>query len=194
MLDLLIIIGLILFIVLYKILINNSEITKIKGDDGKSYYVRNLPDKKEAVTTLSLLRKLMYELLVHIENNCEDPNYKKFEKYIPLMKNKLHTVKIRETSAASKHTSYTINKGQELVFCIRSKQDNTLHSTNDLLYVAIHELAHIGCPELGHTKLFYELNLFLLKEAVKYNIYKYQNYDSNPKEYCGIKLNHTILN
>lgn len=191
MFDLIIIIGLILFIILYKTLIDNNGIIKVKADDGESYYVRNLPDKKEAATTLALLRKSMHDLLVHIENNSEENEYKK---YIPRMKEKLYTVKIRETSANSKHTSYSINKGQELVFCIRSKRNNSLHDINELLYVAIHELAHIGCPELGHTKLFYELNLFLLKEAVKYNIYKYQNYDSNPEEYCGINLNHSILN
>jgi len=68
-----------------------------------------------------------------------------------------------------------------------------LHDINDLLYVAIHEIAHIGCPEIGHTLLFKKINKYLLKEAINYKIYRYDNYGKNNKEYCGIILTNNIL-
>jgi predicted metal-dependent hydrolase len=100
---------------------------------------------------------------------------------------------IKESSANSEYTSYSINKGEELVFCLRSKETNLLHDINDIMYVAIHEIAHIGCPEIGHTPLFKRINLYLLDEAIKCNIYNYDNYRKNNKEYCGIMLSSNII-
>ena len=62
--------------------------------------------------------------------------------------------KIYETSLTSNYTSYSINKGEELSFCLRSKSTGKLHDINLLMYVAVHELAHTACPETGHTPLF----------------------------------------
>ena len=58
-------------------------------------------------------------------------------------------------------TSKKINKGEEIVFCLRSIPDNKLHNINELMYVAIHEIAHVGCPEIGHTSLFKKINFII---------------------------------
>lgn len=100
---------------------------------------------------------------------------------------------IRESSAYSRYTSYSINKGEELVFCLRSKTNNKLHDINELMYVGIHEIAHIGCPEIGHTKLFFDINRYLLKKAVEYNMYSIKNYKELNTEYCGLILTNNIL-
>lgn len=191
MIDLTIIVLLILIIFIYY-LFNTNGLIKIKNEDNHIYWVRNLPDKKDAVQVLSTLRNRLEEIINYLLSNVTISE--EYKKYITIMKEKLKTVIIKETPENSPYTSYSINKGQELVFCIRSKKNNKLHDINDLIYVAIHELAHIGCPEIGHTKLFFNINLFILKEAVKFNLYKYNNYDKNPIEYCGIDLNHNILN
>jgi hypothetical protein len=193
MFEVFIIITLILIIIVFKY--NDNKGLVIGEKNNLQFWVRDLPDKDKAIEVLTELRKNLFELLVFIDkNNSNTSDYKKFKKYIPIMMSRLETVKIKETPQDSPHTSYSVNKGEELVFCIRSKKNNQLHSNNELLYVAIHELAHIGCPEIGHTKLFFDLNIFLLKEAVKFNIYKYKNYNDEPLEYCGIELNNTILN
>ena len=62
------------------------------------------------------------------------------------------------------------------------------------MYVAIHELAHLGCPEIGHTPLFNKIFKFFLQEAVKINLYTYINYSDEPIEYCGMVLTTNILN
>ena len=68
-----------------------------------------------------------------------------------------------------------------------------LHDINELMYVAIHEVSHIGCPENGHTKLFAKINLFLLQRAVELGLYNYRDYSANPVEYCGMILTTSIL-
>ena len=62
-----------------------------------------------------------------------------------------------------------------------------------MMYVSILEMAHIGCHEIGHTKLFKEIFAFYLRVAMELDIYKYENYDENPLEYCGMILSSTII-
>jgi len=62
------------------------------------------------------------------------------------------------------------------------------------LYVAVHEIAHIGCPEVGHTKLFFELNKYLLETAEKMSMYELVDYNTKPEEYCGIQIYTNVLN
>jgi hypothetical protein len=179
----------------YNNYLENTDINIIKGTDGIQYYVRNNNDKDKAVEILCELRQKIKKLINFIEeNNSNDEEYKIYKENINLIKNKIDDVKFKETPKTSNYTSYSVNKGEELFLCIRSKKTNEIHDINDLLYVAIHEIAHIGCPEIGHTNLFFKINLYLLKKAVEFNLYKYDNYNSNPKEYCGIDLNNSLLN
>lgn len=86
-------------------------------------------------------------------------------------------------------TSYTINKGEKVVFCLRSKLNGKFHSQNMLQYVAIHELAHIASIGVGHGVEFQVNFKWLLKEAVKENLYREEDFRRNPKEYCGLTIN-----
>jgi hypothetical protein len=190
---LIIIIIIIIFHCYYKYL-ENSELIIIEGIDGNNYYVRDDTNFNEAVEILVELRNNLIKLIDFIINNSEnDKEYLIYKNNIELIKNKINKVIIKETPKNSNYTSYSVNKGEELFFCIRSKKDNKIHDLNDLLYVAIHEIAHIGCPEIGHTDLFFKINLYLLKKAVEFNLYKYDNYNTQPREYCGIDLNNTLL-
>lgn len=168
--------------------------------DNDNYLVRNLDDKMKAAETLYNLKKKLIELIDNIDNNKNNYNINKddtynddYNNYVRKIKNRLKTVKIRESSPNSTYTSYTINKGEEMVYCIRSKEDNKIHDMNELLYVAIHEIAHIGCPEVGHTELFKKINIYLLNKAILYNIYNYKNYYDNNIEYCGMNISSNIL-
>jgi hypothetical protein len=166
----------------------------IEGIDGNNYHVRDIDDKNTAVETLYNIRLNLKKLIEYIENNSEnDKEYIIFKDNLDLIKSKIDKVIFKETPGDSNYTSYSVNKGEELYFCIRSKKNNKIHDINDLLYVAIHEIAHIGCPEIGHTNLFFKINLYLLKKAVEFNLYKYENYNNQPREYCGINLNNTLL-
>lgn len=192
------IIIILIFVIIFNCYYNylqNSDLLIIEGIDGNNYYVRDDNDKDKAVDTLYELRQNLKKLINFIEENSEnDKEYTIYKENINLIKNKIDNVIIKETPKNSSYTSYSVNKGEELYLCIRSKGTNEIHDINDLLYVAIHEIAHIGCPEIGHTNLFFKINLYLLKKAVEFNLYKYDNYNNKPREYCGINLNNTLLN
>jgi len=162
---------------------NNNGIKKI-------YLVREMPDKDDAVKILGkldiTLKNLVKTLVKDNSINSEMLGY------IKTIVNRIDSVVIQESSADSKYTSYSVNKGEILVFCLRSKRSYKIHDFNDLLYVAIHEIAHIGCPELGHTPLFFKINKFLINKAIEKGIYKYIDYSKDIKEYCGIDLTVTV--
>ncbi len=176
-----------MFIIIYK-LKSKSKIILID-----TYYVNDLPDAQEASNTLEKIMIILNDLVDKILEDKKNKN-SKYIKYVMVIKERLPYVRISENPVDSNYTSYSINKGEELVFCIRDNKKYKIHSLNELLYVAIHEIAHIGCPEIGHGYLFQEINLYLLRKAVEYNLYKYIDYSKYNKKYCGMLLTSTILN
>lgn len=181
---------LLLFIIYIYLKTKNRDILLHKINN-VSYYIRNLPDKDNAIGILNKIRENLNKL---IDDILREPEINKHEyyAYINKIKEKLKTVVISETSKYSPYTSYTVNKGDEMIFCLRSKQDDKIHDINELMYVAIHEVAHIGCPEIGHTTLFNNINHYLLEKAIKYEIYKYIDYSIHNMEYCGLTLKNNI--
>jgi len=61
------------------------------------------------------------------------------------------------------------------------------------MYVALHEISHIACPEYNHTTLFKQIFRFICEEAIAYGIYKKIDFDVSPKEYCGMTINDTVV-
>jgi hypothetical protein len=185
----------IVFIIVFYIvfIMNNSSLVKFEVD-GNSVLVRDTPDKNDSAKLLNELINKMYSLKKNVvDNKNKYPEYIEYIEQFNQNFNKNRT-KIYETSLNSEYTSYSINKGEELVFCLRSKTTHKLHHINLLIYVAVHELAHTACPETGHTPLFNKIFKFLLERAIDINIYYYEDYASNPIEYCGMKLYTNILN
>ena len=77
--------------------------------------------------------------------------------------------------------SYTINK-KKVYLCLKDENEN-YYPMNMLMYVAIHELAHVLCDEIGHTPKFHKIFHQLLDKAHILEIY-----DPNIPiihDYCG---------
>jgi len=184
---------LIIFIYMFLFSNKNKLVLTEAGNTGEKFLVFNDKKKKESANLLNLMIKNIYKLKKHlIENKHKFPDFKDSIELLQKNLNKSRT-RIFENPPTSDYTSYSVNKGEELAFCLRSKKNGKLHNINLLMYVALHELAHVGCHEIGHTQLFKEIFEFYTKEAIKIGIYKYEDYDSNPVEYCGMVLSSSIL-
>ena len=69
-----------------------------------------------------------------------------------------------EPDPTNDFTSYSLNKGEKIVFCLRSEETKQLHDINIIMFVAIHELAHVMSVTIGHNEEFYTNFRFLLQE------------------------------
>lgn len=188
-----IIIILTLLLVKLFINVNKTEVSYVESNsDNHTYLVRNLPDKQEASNMLAMIRHNINTLKNYLVNNKN--KYPTYKKYIEQLEQRCNdNIVISESSPDSKYTSYSVNKGEEIVFCLRSKKDGQLHDMNIVMFVAIHEMSHIACPEFGHTPLFRDIFVFLLNVAMQLGIYHYDNYYVNQIEYCGMQINETPL-
>ena len=91
-------------------------------------------------------------------------------------------------------TSYSVNKGEKLVFCIRDKKKGEpIVKENIMTFVIIHECAHLLNESVGHDVSFWSAMKLLLKIAIDNGIYKNIDFNSSPQEYCGINISDNPL-
>ena len=162
----------------------------IKSDiDGRYYSVKQLPDAQVAA---NLLAKIRSDLIKFSETlYVSRDKYPKNKAYIERLHERIKNTNIKENNR-SYSTSYTINKGDQMVFCIRSKKTNQIHDINVIMYVALHEISHIASPEYGHTELFKNIFAFFIDEASQMGIYKKIDYSKMPVEYCGMMITESV--
>ena len=164
--------------------------------DDSVHLVRNLPDREKAADMIAEI-KIRFRKLVNFLMNKFKDDKQNFER-VNRLKRKFNPDNIQESSPHSKYTSFSVNKGEELHFCIRPKdkkleQKIQFHKINTLMFVGIHELAHIMSVSYGHNKEFYKNFVFLLKQSIELGIYKKQNYRKKKEKFCGIEINNTPL-
>jgi hypothetical protein len=163
--------------------------------------VQDNDTKQEASNVLGKINRDIFILNNHLQSIKEndDKDIQKNILYIEQLNKNIQDMEIRESSPNSDKTSFTINKGESIIFCIRSRRiekfirSQSIHDYNILLYVALHEISHVACPEYGHTPLFKQIFRFFANEAVKIGIYEKEDFNDNPKEYCGMTIENSII-
>lgn len=167
-----------------------SEVEYVESTvDGRRYLVKSMTDKQEAANLLARINQRIEALIKQLEESSPDweGTQRLRDNYSPNA--------LSEGAHQSKYTTYSVNKGKEIVFCLRSKDGNeNLTDINTLMYVTVHELAHVATEEVGHTETFWENFRFMLKEAVKAGVYNKVDYSQNPTRYCGMTLTSNVLN
>lgn len=152
--------------------------------DNKYYKVRDNSLKNESADALANINKRICKLLAYIKsNNLQDPSFvNRLYNYNPSsVQENLYDI----------DTTYTINKGSSIHYCLSPRNSNSnlaVYDINTLMFVAIHELAHIVSTTVGHNSEFKDNNTKLLKYAIECGVYNYVDYSKSPKEYCGLKI------
>jgi hypothetical protein len=156
----------------------------ISDVDGKKYCVRERGKLELAADLLATTANGMTSLVSHCGKTFPDRgNVKRLvEGFNPK--------KITETLPTSEFTAYSENKGEKIAFCLDKKRSGKggLIDQNTLMFVAIHELAHVATLSIGHTDEFWTNFKFLLQEAEQIGIYTPVDYSRKPKEYCGMDI------
>jgi predicted metal-dependent hydrolase len=152
--------------------------------DGKKYCVRERNNIQNASNLLARTTEKLEYLVENVGQRYPDrENVKK------LVKN-FNPTTIKETLPTSEYTAYSENKGEKIAFCLNKKKhdNNNLIDSNTLMFVAIHEIAHIMTTSVGHTEEFWNNFKFLLENAVELKIYTPVDYKKEPEGYCGMDI------
>lgn len=178
----------ILYFIISKIVFyNKSEYLKSNTND-KYYLVK---DTKNKYNKVDLIDKLFNSLNVLLEE-LKNSNYDFKDIDIEEIQEKIKNSEILENITGS-DTSYTVNKGEKIILCLADRENDNLYSYNLLMYVLIHELAHILNTTYGHDDNFKKTFRFILEKAIELNLYTYEDYKNNPVNYCGLILNTNIM-
>lgn len=165
-----------------------SKYTHTKSSiDGKYYKTKNNHLAQQSADAMAQININLLNLIEHIKKQETQPEYSgRLYAYNP------HAI---EENIMDMDTTYTINKGSYVVFCMSPRDTNTgdVYDINTLMYVAIHELAHIVSLSIGHTEEFKKNFSNLLKHAIDSGIYTYIDYSKKPQEYCGIMINNSVI-
>lgn len=158
--------------------------------NGKTYSVQNLPDKQNAADMMGKIHTNLDKLVNHYKSDpasMADPRIK-------VMIDRFNPDNLIENDLTEDSTSYSENKGEKIVVCLRDKREGyPLADENTIMFVILHEMAHLMTTTVGHTPEFWANFRILLKDACKIGIYSEVNYAKNPTDYCGMKITDTPI-
>ena len=152
--------------------------------DGNKYCVRDRKRIAEAADLLANVTTKCKELVKYMDENHND------NQDVRQLVSGFNPAKVMETLPTSTFTAYSENKGEKVAFCLNQQKadNNNLIDENTLLFVAIHELAHIMTKSIGHKSEFWANFKFLLENAKEAGIHDPVDYKKKPQEYCGMKI------
>jgi len=166
---------------------NNYPTVSVRSTvDGKEYKVRDLPDKQQAANLLATLRVKLVKLCDALEKKYPD----KAQVKLMVQNFRSDPERFLEATPDSEHTSSTVNKGESIHMCLRQRDgtDESLVDENVMMFVALHEFAHVCTKSVGHDPEFWNNFGWLLKEAEAMNLYRYTNFSAHPVNYCGVHI------
>ncbi len=154
--------------------------------DGFTYKVRDMPDRQEAADMMARVRLKLNKLKIHVEASYPDkPQVRQLTRNFEATANRFC-----EATPDAEHTSYSVNKGEQVFFCLRQREsgDESLVNEDIITFVAIHEMGHMITKTVGHGPDFWNNFAWLLQEAERIGIYQQRDFRAHPVSYCGMKI------
>lgn len=163
-----------------------NKIEKITSNiDNRDYEVQIKDDSQEAADLIAQIREKLMVLVKHLSNSYpNDPR-------VVRINNNFNPNKIKEGIDNPEYTSYSINKGEQIVLCLRNK--DKLMDLNTMMFVIFHELGHIATESIGHTDEFWENFKWILEESINIGTYVKQDFKKKNVEYCGMTITDSPL-
>ena len=165
----------------------NEGLIKVKSDiDNTEYTVQIKEDAKEAADLIATIKNKLNTLLEHLEKT-----YGNSDERIIMLKQNYRPEKLSEGVDTPGYTSYSVNKGEQIILCLRNK--DKLMDVNTMMFVVLHEFAHLATESIGHTEEFWDNFKWILEEAINIGIYKKQDFKLQNVDYCGMKITDSPL-
>jgi hypothetical protein len=155
-------------------------------EDGRTYRVRDMPDKQQAAELLARVRRRISKLYNTLREKF--PNKAQIRQWIQNFEPSAE--RFTESTPDAEHTSYSVNKGEKIHLCLRQRegQNESLVDENVMMFVALHEMAHVVTPSMGHGPDFWNNFAWLLKQSEGQGLYSFQDFKAHPVSYCGMNI------
>jgi len=139
---------------LQSIFSSNYPLVPVKSTiDGRTYRVRDMDDKQEAANLMAKVRVKISSLCGALTQKYPD------KKQVQMISQNFRDDPNRflEATPDAAHTSYSVNKGEEIHLCLRQRggQSEALVDENVMVFVALHELSHVCTESVGHGPDFW---------------------------------------
>ena len=159
--------------------------TVVSKIDNRNYEVQVKEDSQEAADLIAKIREKLVLLVSHLIKTY--PNDDRIERF----KTNFNPDRLKEGIDNPNYTSYSINKGEQIVLCLRT--NNKLMDLNTMMFVVLHEMAHVCSISIGHTEEFWSNFKWILEESINIGIYKKQDFKLQNVEYCGMTITDSPL-
>jgi hypothetical protein len=175
---------------------------RVSSLDGMRYRVHEgHAGPQQAADTLAELNRRVIALMRHLRKvyvrGPAGDRYPERRRAVNRMLQRYNPDNLAENSPAdpSGDTAYSLDKGAVIALCLRSKNtaENELHDIETLTFVTLHELTHIAVDVLDHPPVFWSTFKFILAEAEDAGIYVSPDYSREPRQYCGVKVDHNPI-
>jgi len=165
----------------------NEGLIKVKSKiDNEEYTVQIKEDAVEAADLIATIKVKLNTLMEHLEKT-----YGNKDDRIILLNQNYRPNRLSEGVDTPGYTSYSVNKGEKIVLCLRNK--DKLVDLNTMMFVVLHEFAHLATESIGHTEEFWTNFKWILEESTNIGIYVKQDFKNKNVDYCGIKITSTPL-
>ena len=154
--------------------------------DNKKYTVQIKEDSKEAADLIAKIKQRIITLIEHMENT-----FGISDERVANLKNNFRPDRLKEGVSTPGYTSYSVNKGEQIVLCLRNK--DSLVDINTMMFVVLHEMAHLASVSIGHTEEFWNNFRWILEESINIGIYVKQDFEKKSVEYCGMDITSSPL-
>jgi hypothetical protein len=186
---------------------SSTEVSVVRSSvDGREYVVQNKADKQQAADMLAQVRQRMITLVNYLKKTGgkvtgknedaqkDQKQYGTYEERVKRVASRFNPDRISEGNEDVRYTTYTLNKGEKIVFCLRARgEDDRVHDLSLMTFVAIHEMAHIASVSEHHTPEFQANFAWLLRNAIDCGVYRYEDFKAQPRRYCGIDVTDTPI-
>lgn len=191
-----------LLVYLFTLWWRNKHVWVTSQVDGRKYLIRQSGKTgdylQQSADTLAQINKRVENLIQHLNTKYKNDSGKQY--FLSKLTSIYSPGILSEAAFDTRYTTYTVDK-EEMHVCLHTRdQYEKLYDVNTLMYVILHELAHLcnydrnGYPIMGHGEEFRQIFKLLVAESMDIGVYKYENYTQKPEEYCGIMITTNIAN
>jgi hypothetical protein len=128
-------------------------------------------DLIKLLSTIAIVLLVCYIGYMFYKERMDDTYDKYYDPKLDNLKQRLLPVfpELQHVEMSGSNKSFTVNK-EDVYICMKDER-NQYYEDNMLIYVILHELAHVLCDEVGHTEKYKEIFRGLLKRAQVAGLY-----------------------